>query len=215
MINSVIKSIGAEFECGMSASNLRKVRDSDLFYIGSDGSVNTGAEKDGIELKWWSEHKDVLMNKATELYSYRPVGNSSCGLHIHTKFVDEQKAFFVFSTKKAQERYIAEYDKKFGNNPKYKNRLSGRYSGYNGYDFTLTLRQTSESYKSGSRYSALNLNSYRKLGTIEFRIYPYQETLGEFEETINWHIDTITKIMKEYGKNLVVEIRDGLKEVYD
>jgi hypothetical protein len=226
MITENIKSIGIELEGGINSDDLRKLKNfvkennlNDYFSYGYDYSVNV-ENKDyyNIEIRFWHNDLNVFFKFIEYIFNEcKFKQNSTCGNHIHLKFIDDEKALSVFSYRKAWKMFLDEY-KKYANSfvdgkmlNKYLGRLDNRYCLAK-YNTKIVISQLRHYEKDSSRYRAINLNSYNVNETIEIRILPYFSNSNEAKKSISWLIKTIDKIynirksiMKKTSINLSVE----------
>ncbi len=198
-----IKSFGVELEGGVdSEESFVRIREhfahDEHFKMHHDGSVGTHSMYDGLEYTFWATTLDSLMSYADYIYSHDFQVNDSCGLHVHMKFNDERLGYFITSSKDFQMWFMDQYKSHFKNRDKYMRRLANHYCRFEGYDIVTTLDQGLAGYKAGSRYWAININSFKVLRTIEFRILPYQHNVAEMRESLDWLLSTIDRYFNEH-----------------
>jgi hypothetical protein len=212
-ISKQIKSLGIELECGTKIPNSQlsilasdELEDYFNLTLKSDGSV--GVYGDDIvntcmEATFHSDKINEINTFLKIMYEdAKAKTNSSCGFHVHVKFKDQKKWTALFSNQVFQTIFYREYLKHFKNlypeTSKYKDRLQNGFCkrAYNEYDMKniITYIEGLRSGSSASRYKGINLLSIKKHGTIEFRIFPYQENLEEAMKTIVWLIETLDKM---------------------
>ena len=226
MITENVKSIGIELEGGINSDDFKKLKNfvkennlNEYFSYGYDYSVNVdGKDYYNIEIRFW--HSDLNVFFKFIEFVFNECGfkqNSTCGNHIHLKFVDNEKALSVFSYRKSWKMFLDEY-KKFAYTfndektiNKYLSRLNNRYCLAR-YSSKVVISQLRHYEKDSSRYRAINLNSYNINKTIEIRILPYFNNFDEAKKSISWLIETIDKIynirkslMKKFSIDLNVE----------
>jgi hypothetical protein len=95
-------------------------------------------------------------------------------------------------------KFTRAYAKKFAGNEKYMSRLHNRYCTGNITPKQI-ITQLDNHSKNSARYHSINLNSYNLYGTIEIRILPYASTATELIKSIEWVIDTVSKMMATRG----------------
>ena len=220
MITKNIESIGLEFEGGIDYYDLDRLkswlRDKgwlNRFKVDTDGSVYVGnKEFSDAELKFWHSSMNKIFEFTDYLYNKCDFKtNESCGLHVHVKFKDCNKALSLMSFKpfwndfldvyvKFAKSWLSEKRKK-----KYLRRLDNGYclAKYREKD---VVEQIKGYYRCSSRYRAINLNSFKRFKTIEFRILPNQDDFEEFKVTITWFVKVIDKLFEKY-KNVVKTLK--------
>jgi len=128
---------------------------------------------------------DTLKNLYDELGIKQ---NYSCGNHIHLSFNSPEYYWLVFSPI-FYERFKREYEDHF-KNKKYISRLSNKYCKYNGMNDIFDE----------TRYKMINIGSFVKYGTAEFRILPYAESGEEYYEAVKFVVETTEKILNDLVK---------------
>jgi Putative amidoligase enzyme len=191
-----VESMGVELECGI---NKREAVDLALEYaskhrclnkidIGTDGSVHVNATYKGKELRIHdytkNDYKD-LMSMLELLYANDIKVDSSCGFHIHVKLENPQ-LYAVFQYMNTYNEFIKAYGDKFKGKDKYLERLHGTYG--KGYDNEDALIQN---VQGTDRYRAINFQSIPRHGTLEFRVFPRQDSYEEAKDTIFWLKETV------------------------
>jgi hypothetical protein len=207
VITENIKSIGIELEGGINNDDLRKLKNfvkenslNDYFSYDYDYSVNVdGKDYYNIEIRFWHYNLNVFFKFIEYIFNAcKFKQNSTCGNHIHIKFVDNEKALSVFSYRKSWKMFLDEY-KKYAysfideKTMKYLGRLQNRYCLAK-YNTKIVISQLRSDEKNESRYRAINLSSYNINETIEIRILPYFSSFDEAKKSIEWLIKTIDKI---------------------
>jgi len=151
-----------------------------------------------IKSKW--KYNDNIINDINDfavfLFRYFKQ-NKTCGNHIHVSFVKTKNVANVFFTyKKFWDRFIEDYKSSFRTNEKYMKRLENSYCkpAYNRTNIRLICDSR---YVCGDRYYAINLLSFGKHGTIEFRIMPHADNSNEYINQIKWVLDEINIIFSE------------------
>lgn len=204
MISKNILSIGMELEGGLAHSKRRALREITNCRITGDGSVDVNLETDedydsSAEVTYWSEKKSQIEKFVTTVFedSAAFMQNESCGNHIHIKFKDSEKAVAIFSMISSFRLFVKEFKKYAKNKPfRYGRRLNNHYCSQNANQETL-LYQLQEYYRCDERYYAINLNSFKEHGTIEFRIMPYCQNAAEFMANLEWLIKVVEKILRK------------------
>lgn len=222
MISQWVKTLGVELEGGMLSSSYSKI--SRIFKkwnldnnVSSsyDGSIRRtsdwGTTLVSNELKFWAENLIDIKHFLDWAYKVGNVKtNSSCGFHLHVMFVDHPYTLFSFARKEVVKQFHDAYIEKFHDNPKYLSRLENHYSKRNNFSNRFLIESMTKGY--GDRYVSVNFCSVAKHstqveisgrfvrypGTLEFRVFPYQETSKEAYETVKWLIKTIDDILNRH-----------------
>ncbi len=208
MISKYILSLGMEMEGGLNTDEMKMVNrwlqncDLKQKYTSwsSDGSIS-GIRKDysDVELKFWHTDLKVINSFLECLYKSGFETNKTCGFHIH--IILDKDLYSLFSYHRFYRMFIILYKQQFSGRIKYILRLSNNYCK-EGYSVTRVMSQLGSPYHNSCRYNAINLNCYKKQGTIEFRILPNQESSMEAISTLKWFITTIEFICDSIkGKN--------------
>ncbi|MEM2175619.1 MAG: hypothetical protein QXI58_08390 [Candidatus Micrarchaeia archaeon] len=202
MITKNIESLGVECEGGIDYKDLDKLEKyietndlTDFYSVTNDGSVLV-YDKDirDIEIRFYHYDLDIILDFLRYLFSECNFKtNSSCGFHVHVRFVNMEKAISLFSYEKVWEIFLNEYKKKF-KDFKYIRRLANRYCGaiYSEGDIVGQLDGLD-----GYRYRAINLKAVYDHDTIEFRILPGMDSFTEAKNAILWLIDVIDSIINK------------------
>lgn len=200
----IIESIGVEIEGGIRERELEKLAELsgdyeiEDFEWGEDGSVNVHPPDDNFrgwmwnaELRFWAftENLEAFKGFAEEVYE-RVVTDESCGTHFH--FTSDY--WQILSFRKFYKRFIREYKKmaekkKEEGEYKYMERLSSRWCS------PKYIAEKQLSLDTGDRYTAINFCSLFRHNTLEIRIMPYASSYEEFEEQLNFILDTLKKII--------------------
>lgn len=113
-------------------------------------------------------------------------------------WVDTFNVFSLLTYEKPYNQFIAAYKEKFkptrGESNKFLKRLSNSYCKA---DYNKAIN--------GDRYSAINLESYPKYGTIEIRLLPNLSSFREFKNSVQGLIDIFESTIDSY-------IKDGVSE---
>jgi len=199
MISKHIVSLGVEAEGGINEDGLKEVIKGlekkglrHLFEIHYDGSVYV-SDMDYSDREFnfhSSELKDIRFFLKL-LFGAGFKANSTCGFHIHARMVNDLPK--LFSYKHFYEKFLDLYRSRYRFNQKYLRRLHNSYC-YADYDEYKIYRQLASRKKCSERYTAINLNSLNLHGTLEFRIFPRQESLLEAMSTIRFVINAVEKL---------------------
>ncbi|MEM0142629.1 MAG: amidoligase family protein [Candidatus Parvarchaeum sp.] len=206
MISESIASLGYELECGVSSEKrFQKVKDKyATMTYGRDGSVWVEQELEDIpldfgdhinrsaEITYWSEKKEEIYTSLKDLFAIPVKTNNSCGFHIHVKFVNLKLGSYMTSTLNFQKHFMEQYNETF-KSTKYRSRLENQYSRFTQYDAVRVIEQYFTAYRNGSRYWAINLNSFPIRKTVEFRIFPYPYNAEEAKKMIEFLIGVCDK----------------------
>lgn len=204
-----ISSIGVELEGGLNTGALvlftHYCADKPVHLNTTrDGSVHvSGVDQRDLEFTMWVKMQDLsqLISAVEYLYDWCQFKTDiSCGLHVHMKFDEMEKAVSIISFKKFQNRFIREYKKKYKENSKYLGRLTNRYCKHTRYEEGTVSCQLASTFKNSSRYRAINLGAYKLHGTVEFRLLPAAATVAEFLNSIGWIMRTVEKCLQRYEK---------------
>jgi hypothetical protein len=208
MITQNIKSVGIELEGGINKEDLQNLKEHcekndllDYVAFGEDGSVVVRSKEiKNIEIKFWHYDLDTFLKFIEYVFNKcKFEQNSTCGNHMHFKFVDNQKALSILSYSRIWRKFINEYiefAKSWNDNSlveKYLSRLKNKYCLAK-YDVNVVIEQLELHEKASCRYRAINLNSYNIHKTVEIRILPYFDNYEEAKKSILWLIETIDKI---------------------
>jgi hypothetical protein len=215
MTNNKIVSIGVELEGGIDRNDLEKIRDkfspTRHFEDKRDGSVHVySKEVNDAEFTFWDRKVENVFDFIKFCYDNGFVTDSSCGLHVHVKFADMEKAVAMFSLPKPQNEFVKKFKEKFSDKPKYLNRTTNHYckARYNENHVVAQLQNER------ARYHAVNLASFGKHGTIEFRILPRADTGREAVASIKWLLKTATGIVNTtHMKSVVTGKVEGFTSV--
>ena len=208
----VINSVGIELECGLPGEIFNDVAgEFNNCVSDTDGSVNVSGSSDCGGFNWVSRaeikihgNKQYIFDFLKWIYDNGAETNNTCGLHIHIKATDD--IFPLFANKLFVSRFIKEYRKKYSGNQKYINRLNSHYAGFNRFNEAGYIKQINRDYKDSSRYNAINFNSYKELGTVEFRILPGADSASEAIEAINWLTRTASNLVNGiYKKSVLIK----------
>ena len=222
-----IESVGVELEGGVPESAVRFVENklamldlSDRFEFGYDGSVHVPKPsfvKDrwysDAELRFWVETSriEILFDVVITLWRYGFRQNSTCGNHVHLKFVRNlQTLSLIFS-----EEFVKEFEKKYAiyaraRGEKYTARIENHYCAfYEFHSFPAALY-----YYCVSRYRAVNYKSVDENETLEIRILPYAEDGVEYVDNLVWLLRTVDSIVDKIIKRVektkrVVSVKIG------
>lgn len=201
MISREIKSLGIEFEGSFkNKETLQVIKNTfnypERFEIKSDGSVHVYHDTNKIsngEVTFYSTSKREIIDFLDKMFRIgNAKTNSSCGLHVHVLFNDMDKWIKLLSNRGFQTAFFKEYLKEFGLISKYKFRLTSRWCKRR-YDENNIINGINRT-NFGTRYKAINFQALIRHGTIEFRLFPYQEDFVEAQNTINWFVNTLTKL---------------------
>jgi hypothetical protein len=225
MITKNIKSVGVELEGGIDSYDFEKLIDfvkknnlNKHFSYGSDGSVYV-RDKDyhDIEIKFWHNDLNIFLNFIEYVFVHCGFEqNSSCGNHMHFKFVNNSRAKSIFSFGEAWKIFKQEYIK-FVNTleenlrEKYLKRLENKYCRFE-YIVDIVIKQLNSYDKNYSRYYAINLSSYNLHKTLEIRLLPHFSDYEEAKKAILWLINTIDAIYSNVKINYVEEIKIDSEE---
>jgi ribosomal protein L31 len=225
MISEHIESLGVELECGALTTTFDTVSTkfskwglSKNLRKEFDGSIKREQswtwKHHSQELTFWSDKLLDLKHFLSWTYKAGDVRtNNSCGFHIHVKFKNHAEALYYFARREIINKFHTMYSNKFKDNQKYISRFSNKYSKKN----TKTTRELLQTYVYGynSRYSSVNFISTQKHrtyveidnttypypGTLEFRLFPYQESADEAYKTILWFVKTLEVLMFDFDKS--------------
>jgi len=200
-----IRSVGCEIEGGiLEAGDYdslyreggRLVRD---FTIGGDVSVWVSeCEYESVELKFWFYYPKEYENakKFIKFVFERLKQNHTCGNHIHLKFKGDVWTLISFPKffRKFKEEYVKFSESKGKRKDIYLSRLKERWCRYRYSELTV-VNQLRRSYRLADRYTMINLNSFPKYKTIEFRILPFVLGAEEYLENLEWLINTVNKLI--------------------
>jgi hypothetical protein len=207
MITQNIKSIGIELEGGIDKEDLENLKKyceknnlSEHVLFGDDGSVVVkNKEIRNIEIKFWHFNLQTFLKFVEYVFTKCCFEqNSTCGNHMHFKFINDNKAISIFSFRKTWKTFKQEYIK-FVNTleenlrEKYLKRLENKYCKFE-YITDIVIKQLNSYDKNYSRYYAINLSSYNLHKTLEIRLLPHFDNYEEAEKAILWLIRTIDKI---------------------
>ncbi len=103
---------------------------------------------------------------------------------LHVRFTDAE-LFKLFSYWQVYSVFIGKYKKDFGSVKKYQNRLDNSYShDYSGNDELV------KGYEGASgKYWAINFGSIHEHNTLEFRLFPHQDSAEEAKNTMSWIVE--------------------------
>jgi len=212
MTNKIV-SIGVELEGGMDYADKRKVAtaygSNDRFEMKNDGSVHVHQKEDSnMEMTYWSTKTKDVFDFIGFCYANGFETDDSCGLHVHVRFSDMESAVAMLSLPKPQQLFIRLFKDKFGDNPKYMNRLTNNYCKARYNENAVVAQITREA----ARYHAVNLAAYGKHGTVEFRLLPRAKTGTEAVSAIRWLLNTVTKILNQkLMKGVVMKTVPGFR----
>lgn len=219
LCNRVI-SIGVELEGGMNEGELDLFMEeflNDGLHLErkTDASVSVrGKDIQDLELTMWVYRKDLpkLEYALRKLYEYGFKVNESCGLHVHLRFEDMNKAFAYFSYQIVQDMFVRKYRERFGSNRRYRERLNNLFCKTD-YDLVAIVRSKFRAF--GDRHKFINLKSVVKHNTIEFRCFPAGLDAMEVMEDIYWLLDTVEEWMVdrlEYKVTMNIPILEEVSE---
>lgn len=200
-ITANIESIGFEAEGGINQREYDNLRNeiqsnglSGHFQVKHDGTVSVSdREISGREYNYWSGDLLKIKKFLKLLYKHGFKSNSSCGFHIHVRFANNKKAVSYFSFEKFVSMFMRKYTKDFKESQKYIARKTNHYCSSRGISDNVKRQLKG----GGSRYSAINLLSLQEeQNTIEFRIFPHQDSYEESIETISWLLITLENIFE-------------------
>lgn len=172
-----IKSVGLELEGGLSDSGLSRIREyaearglGGQFDVHVEPSLDVPCRHPDVELRFWSSSLQAVSDFIRYVYGEGGfMTNTNCGFHIHLKFEDMPSAVSLFSSKSVRDEFRAMYRERFGPTGRYMDRFYNRScSG----DTFLAAEDQDHAWIPYDRESAINLKSFVKHGTIEFRILP-------------------------------------------
>lgn len=214
-----IKYIGAEIEGGCGTSALPELEDMlaeimpEGFSIGGDGSIR--GYRYSYEVRFHDADIPVLIACAEKVFSILQQ-NRSCGNHFHLSFHDRSCAEEFFNIY-PHIRLIELYTMIFGKRKKYMARFDSGWCDKINNVNDLMRNIT------GSRYYAINLQSLRRHGTIEFRIMPYARNVAEwirqlafvinFAEDIIMNADKYAEQYNEIEQSYTIYLEEYDKEV--
>jgi hypothetical protein len=226
-----IQSVGVELEGGVPESAVRFIEDKlaildldDRFDFGYDGSVYVPRPPyirdrwySDAELRFWieTERIEILFDVVSILWKLGFKQNSTCGNHVHLKFVNNlQMLSLIFCEEfvKEFERKYAVYSKSRGE--KYESRINNHYCEfYKFHKYPAALY-----YYCTTRYRAVNYRSVDENETLEIRVLPYAENAIEYIDNLIWLlrvvdniVDKIVKKVEKTGK--VISVRVGFPRI--
>lgn len=208
-----VESLGIELEGGIDEGGLVQVydwiRNNDLgryFSNGQDCSVELdGFDYNDMELRFWNKELDKILDFANKVYSSGLETNETCGLHVHIKFRDDILGATTF--RRFYTLFMEAYLTHFKDSGKYIERAKNGYCR-DVYWAEKQLREREE----GLRYSAINFVSLKEAqNTVEFRIFPNQESFRELANTLRWLLRVLNKIFdKDFERGLIQDRRFNL-----
>lgn len=165
-----------------------------------------------LEIKSRWDYNEEFFNKLERYaqFMFKYFGqNDSCGNHIHLSFKEEMLGFACFTFKKYWDMIITSYKEKFINSEyydriKYANRFKCGFCNpqYDYRNIILIINKNEDA----ERMKAINLLSYEKHGTVEFRMMPYAEDWNEYIDQIKWLIETVETILTGTYANNEIEL---------
>lgn len=215
-----LRSLGIELECGVLSSAHKQVsqliesgyweyanegRDSSLLFQSDEGEEPIVP----VEYRIWDKFNNNLWSVSDfidKMYNkYHILVNDTCGFHIHVSFVDATNGLAIASSQKFQEGFISEYLKAFEGNSKYLDRLNNKYTYWGGYNEDIVVDVLNNYHHDDRRRVPINLMAWHEHNTIEFRVFPHQESALEAFSTIGWLASTVDKLVDEYEKETTFE----------
>lgn len=206
-----ISGIGYEMECLVPEDFYYDIKDE--YEASTDYSIQIEDGYERIELKFFYFTCDIKyffkdMKKIWEKYKVKQ--NKSCGNHFHISFSDKAM-YYKFLFPETQKLFVSSYVSYFGKE-KYLDRLENKYSKFTfktSTIYSITRKQLEETYKSEHRYFAINMNSFNKFKTIEFRIFPFAENVWELFEQLKFLIRFLEEINRkkitiQQGENFII-----------
>jgi hypothetical protein len=210
-----VESVGVELEGGVPEraidiiiSKLEKLGLSHRFDFGYDGSVHVPKPSyvrdrwySDAELRFWVETNriEILFDVVSTLWKHGFKQNSTCGNHVHLKFVNNlQTLSLIFC-----EEFVKKFEKKYAvyaraRGEKYTARIENHYCAfYEFHDFPAALY-----YYCTSRYCAVNYRSIDENETLEIRILPYAEDAIEYIDNLVWLLKTVDGIVDAIYKKI-------------
>jgi hypothetical protein len=226
-----VESVGVELEGGVPAraidivtNKLEKIGLGSRFDFGYDGSVHVPKPPyirdrwySDAELRFWVETDriEILFDVVNTLWKNGFRQNSTCGNHVHLKFIHNlQTLSLIFS-----EEFVEEFEKKYtiyarARGEKYTARIKNHYCAfYEFHSFPAALY-----YYCESRYHAVNFRSVDENETLEIRILPYAEDEIEYIDNLIWLLKTVDRIVDNIYKKIertkrVVVVRIGFPKI--
>ncbi|RLD10697.1 MAG: hypothetical protein DRI44_05385 [Chlamydiae bacterium] len=199
MISKHIASLGVEAEGGINEEGLDEVIEGlekknlrYYFQIHYDGSVSV-PDKDYTdrEFNFYNSNLKNIRFFLKLLFNAGFEANSTCGFHIHARITDNLPK--LFSYEYFYNKFLELYKSRYKFNEKYLRRLRNSYCRAE-YDEYKICKQLESRDKCHERYTAVNLNALNVHGTLEFRIFPYQESVLEAMSTIKFVINAVEKL---------------------
>lgn len=228
-INSVIESVGVEYECGISNNQLLKVkeffdrwgltpkmldqRDSSVVVPRPDifRSQKYSNWRSDAEITLWSTKKIDVVHFLQRMHKAGAITNHTCGMHVHFGFKNKARAIAVFSSCSVRLKFDELY-KQFSlsgaigthiYDSLFYNRLSFALC-HSGCDQSNVYRQLiATDHHDRSRYRQINLASLSRIGTIEVRILP-GVPYPYNKEALDWLIKTMADLYNMHKNNSVV-----------
>lgn len=227
MISKVVESIGIELECGITTKGANRLVDRFSKWpiganlnIGSDISVKVNRNPglsilDNREIRFYSDKWVDIKHFLKWAYEYGAKTDSSCGFHLHVEFVNHEFTLLSLAEKKFVSDFLHEYlvtFSSFEQHEKYLSRLSNKYSKRN-TESSATLKRIVFDGDWSDRRVAVNFSSVNKhkrqivtktgrstmmLGTLEFRVFPNQNSAEEAITTVTWLVDVLDKLVPKY-----------------
>ena len=228
-INSVIESVGVEYECGISNTQLLKVKEffehwglTPKMLDQLDRSVVVPRPeifqsqkysnwRSDAEITLWSTKKIDIVHFLQRMHKAGAITNHTCGMHVHFGFKNKARAIAVFSSCSVRLKFDELY-KQFSLrgiggthifDSLFYNRLDLEvcHSGCNQSNVYRQLIATN--HHALARYRQINLASLSRIGTIEVRILP-GVPYPYNKEALDWLIKTMTDLYNTYKNNPAV-----------
>jgi hypothetical protein len=226
-----VESVGVELEGGVPESAIRFVENKlsmfgldSRFDFGYDGSVHVSKPPyvrdrwyGDAELRFWVETRriEILFDLVVTLWRYGFRQNSTCGNHVHLKFVRNLQTISLIFT----EEFVKEFERRYAvyarsRGEKYTARIENHYCAfYEFHDFPATLY-----YYCTTRYCAVNYRSVDENETLEIRILPHAEDAIEYIDNLVWLLKTVDSIVDKIIKRVektkkIVSVRIGFPKV--
>jgi hypothetical protein len=121
--------------------------------------------------------------------------NESCGLHVHLSF-ENMKNYYLLLDWKFVEKFMHDWKDTFKSELEQK-RINNTYCKfYNDEDAFKkdTLVQIfNTNTRPSERYRCVNFHCFKRLKTVEFRMFPMAKTFEDFKRYITWLTDYVAK----------------------